>query len=100
MADFFLQLEHVRWTVIGAQVGDNISISVRNLGYTRNAGEFVKQAFGGIGSAGGHRAMAKAVIPVAKYKATYGSLDPEAVTARLDHLMRHFLRNQPEKKTR
>ena len=100
VADFFLQLEHVRWTVIGAQVGDNISISVRNLGYTRNAGEFVKQAFGGIGSAGGHRSMAKAVIPVAKYKATYGSLDPEAVTARLDHLMRHFLRNQPEKKTR
>ena len=100
VADFYLQLEHVRWTVIGAHVGDNISISVRNLGYTRNAGEFVKQAFGGIGSAGGHRAMAKAVIPVAKYKATYGSLDPEAVTARLDHLMRHFLRNQPEKKTR
>ncbi len=100
VADFFLQLEETRWTVIGAKVGDSISISVRNLGYTRNAGEFVKQAFGGIGSAGGHRAMAKAVIPVSKYIATYGSLDPAGVTARFDHLMKHFLRNQPEKKAR
>jgi nanoRNase/pAp phosphatase (c-di-AMP/oligoRNAs hydrolase) len=86
--------------VVGAQVGDTITISVRNLGYTRNAGEFVKQAFGGIGSAGGHRAMAKAVIPVAKYKEIYGSLASGDVTARLDHLVRHFLRNQPEKKSR
>ncbi len=100
VADFYLQLENVRWTVIGARVGDAITVSVRNLGYTRNAGEFVKQAFGGIGSAGGHRAMAKAVIPVAKYEATYGSLDPEAVTSRLEALVRHFLRNQPEKKAR
>ncbi len=100
VADFYLQLENVRWTVVGAQVGDTITISVRNLGYTRNAGEFVKQAFGGIGSAGGHRAMAKAVIPVAKYKEIYGSLAPADVTARLDNLVRHFLRNQPEKKSR
>jgi nanoRNase/pAp phosphatase (c-di-AMP/oligoRNAs hydrolase) len=98
VADFYLQLEDVRWTVIGAHVGHNITVSVRNLGYTRNAGEFMRQAFGGIGSAGGHRAMAKAVIPVSKYKATYGSIAAEDVTARLSDLMRHFLRNQPEKR--
>ena len=63
-ADFFLDLEDVRWTVISGVVNEMMVISVRNLGYSRNAGDFVKKAFGDIGSAGGHRAMAKAVVPI------------------------------------
>ena len=62
-ADFFLDLEDVRWTIISGVVNEMMVISVRNLGYTRNAGEFVKRWFADIGSAGGHRAMAKAVVP-------------------------------------
>src|SRR5215813_4371091 len=64
VADFFLQLEHVKWTVIAGIVNDSLVISVRNLGYTKNAGEFVRRFFADIGSAGGHRAMAKAVVPM------------------------------------
>ena len=41
VADFFLQLEHVKWTVIAGVVHDSLIISVRNLGYSKNAGEFV-----------------------------------------------------------
>src|SRR6202163_843922 len=63
VADFFLQLEDVKWTVIAGIVGDSFVISVRNLGYSKNAGEFVRRYFADIGSAGGHRAMAKAVLP-------------------------------------
>src|SRR5437773_140734 len=63
VADFFLQLEHVKWTVIAGIVNDALVVSVRNLGYTKNAGEFVRKIFSDIGSAGGHRAMAKAVVP-------------------------------------
>src|SRR5881396_1472891 len=61
VADFYLQLENVKWTIIGGIVNDSLVISVRNLGYSRNAGEFVRKYFADIGSAGGHRAMAKAV---------------------------------------
>src|SRR5262249_26572048 len=61
VADFFLQLEDVKWTVIAGRVGDTLVISVRNLGYSKNAGEFVRRYFSDIGNAGGHRAMAKAV---------------------------------------
>ena len=43
VADFFLQLEDVKWTVIGGIVNDSVVISVRNLGYSRNAGEFVRR---------------------------------------------------------
>ena len=62
-ADFLLQLEDVKWTIVSGIVGGQLIVSVRNLGYSRNAGEFVKATFGDIGSAGGHRAMAKAVVP-------------------------------------
>src|SRR5205823_2282844 len=50
VADFFLQLEHVKWTVIAGLVGDDMIISVRNLGYSKNAGEFVRRYFADIGS--------------------------------------------------
>ena len=73
-ADFFLQLEDVKWTIIAGIVGATLVVSVRNLGYSRNAGEFVKRWFADIGSAGGHRAMAKAVVPMDRFRAKYGDL--------------------------
>src|SRR5262249_10714677 len=63
VADFFLQVEDVKWTIVAGIVNETMVISVRNLGYTKNAGEFMRRCFADIGSAGGHRAMAKAVIP-------------------------------------
>ncbi len=72
VADFFLQLEHVKWTVIAGIVNDSLVISVRNLGYTKNAGEFVRRFFADIGSAGGHRAMAKAVVPLGRFHEKFG----------------------------
>jgi hypothetical protein len=66
-------------------------VSVRNLGYSRNAGEFVKRWFADIGSAGGHRAMAKAVVPIDRFTAKFGELDPAAITARLAEMAETFL---------
>src|SRR6476469_6396934 len=60
VADFFLQLEDVEWTIVAGIVHDSLVMSVRNLGYSKNAGEFVRKYFNAIGSAGGHRALAKA----------------------------------------
>src|SRR5437773_867054 len=50
VADFFLQLENVRWTIIAGVVNDSFVISVRNLGYSKNAGEFVRRYFADVGS--------------------------------------------------
>ena len=66
-------------------------ISVRNLGYSRNAGEFVKRWFGDIGSAGGHRAMAKAVVPIARFQEKFGPLEGPAITARIAEMAEQFL---------
>src|SRR5262249_52375154 len=72
VADFFLQLEDVKWTLIAGIVQDTLVISVRNLGYTKNAGDFVRRYFGDIGSAGGHRAMAKAIVPMRAFREKFG----------------------------
>lgn len=62
-ADFGLQAEGVEWSVVSGVVGDDIHVSVRSVGYVRRAGDVARAAFGDLGSAGGHRTMAKAVLP-------------------------------------
>jgi len=90
-ADFFLQLEDVKWTIVAGIVGSSFIVSVRNLGYSRNAGEFVKRWFGDIGSAGGHRAMAKAVVPVDRFRQKFGDLSGTDLTARIAEMAEQFL---------
>jgi nanoRNase/pAp phosphatase (c-di-AMP/oligoRNAs hydrolase) len=91
VADFFLQLEDVKWTVIAGIVNDALVVSVRNLGYTKNAGEFVRRFFSDIGSAGGHRAMAKAVVPMHRFREKFGELPADAVSAKLQAFVHEFL---------
>ncbi len=90
-ADFFLQLEDVKWTIIAGVVNGTLIISVRNLGYSRNAGEFVKRWFGDVGNAGGHRAMAKAVVPMDSFRQKFGNLTAPEITARIAALAEQFL---------
>jgi nanoRNase/pAp phosphatase (c-di-AMP/oligoRNAs hydrolase) len=100
VADFFLQLEDVKWTIVGGQVNGAVVVSVRNLGYTRNAGEFVKRWFADIGSAGGHRAMAKAVVPIDRFIEKFGPLEPGIVHAKLREMAAVFLKETQSDKER
>ncbi|HMF95941.1 MAG TPA: DHH family phosphoesterase [Vicinamibacterales bacterium] len=91
VADFFLQLEDVKWTIVAGIVSDSLIVSVRNLGYTKNAGEFVRRFFSDIGSAGGHRAMAKAVVPMRALREKFGDLAGEMIGPKLQDLAHEFL---------
>jgi nanoRNase/pAp phosphatase (c-di-AMP/oligoRNAs hydrolase) len=91
VADFYLQLENVQWTIISGIVNDTLVMSVRNLGYSRNAGEFVRKYFNEIGSAGGHRAMAKAVVPLRNFKEKFGNLQADEYTNKVLALALEFL---------
>ena len=86
-----LQIEDVKWTIVSGIVGGQLIVSVRNLGYSRNAGEFVKATFGDIGSAGGHRAMAKAVVPLEKFKAKFGDLSGIGIASLIGEMAETFL---------
>jgi len=100
VADFFLQLEGVKWTLVAGLVDSTLSLSIRNLGYTKNAGEFARRFFADIGSAGGHRAMAKAVVPIAKFREKFQITDTDQIMPRLHELVAQFLHETPVKDTR
>jgi nanoRNase/pAp phosphatase (c-di-AMP/oligoRNAs hydrolase) len=99
VADFYLQLEDVKWTVIGGIVNDSLVVSVRNLGYMKNAGEFVRRFFADIGSAGGHRAMAKAVVPMRAFREKFGELAGDDIGRKLQALAHEFLAHEPHGKS-
>ncbi len=100
VADFFLQLEDVKWTIIAGVVNDTLVVSVRNLGYTKNAGEFVRRIFADIGSAGGHRAMAKAVVPMRAFRSKYGDLNGDQISVKLRELVEDFLLHDTTKEAK
>src|SRR4051812_5400105 len=91
VADFFLQLENVKWTVIAGIVNESLVVSVRNLGYSKNAGEFARRFFSDIGSAGGHRAMAKAVVPMRAFRDKFHAPETDDIGGRLQELVAQFL---------
>jgi nanoRNase/pAp phosphatase (c-di-AMP/oligoRNAs hydrolase) len=98
-ADFLLQVEDVKWTIVSGVVGGTLIVSVRNLGYSRNAGEFVKANFGDIGSAGGHRSMAKAVVPLDRFRGKFGDLSGIGIANRIGEMAEEFLHEGvPEKR--
>jgi nanoRNase/pAp phosphatase (c-di-AMP/oligoRNAs hydrolase) len=86
MADFCLQFEDAEWVAVAGKLGDNLVIAVRNHGTGRSAGEVVRRLFGEIGSAGGHRNMAKAVIPLKAWRQREATLADGAIERRLREL--------------
>jgi nanoRNase/pAp phosphatase (c-di-AMP/oligoRNAs hydrolase) len=89
-ADFGLQAEGVEWSVVSAVVGDQLHISVRNVGYVKSAGDVTRAAFGELGMAGGHRTMAKAIVPIGEL--LKGAGDPPAPRAVQDRIVQRFLK--------
>jgi nanoRNase/pAp phosphatase (c-di-AMP/oligoRNAs hydrolase) len=90
-ADLCLQVKGIEWSVVSGLTGDEVHVSVRNVGYVRAAGDVVQGAFGELGSAGGHRSAAKAVIPAAVWTERVGPLDAaamrRAIVARFVHVL-------------
>ena len=64
LADFFLRVEEISWTVVGGIYEDKLIVIFRNDGLRKNAGRLAAKAFGKLGSAGGHAASARAEIPL------------------------------------
>jgi len=86
-ADFGLQAEGVQWSVVSGVVGDEVHVSVRNVGYVKSAGDVTRAAFGDLGGAGGHRTMAKAVFPLRQF-----GPDADGGAAYQERIIERFLR--------
>jgi len=62
VADFFLTMARVNWSVISGVMGKELIIIFRNDGLRKGAGNTAKEAFGKFGSAGGKKTMARAEL--------------------------------------
>ena len=64
LADFFMKIHDITWTVVSGIYQERLVIIVRNDGIRKDAGKVLGEVFGELGQAGGHKTMARAEIPV------------------------------------
>jgi nanoRNase/pAp phosphatase (c-di-AMP/oligoRNAs hydrolase) len=86
LADFCLQIEGADWTVISGLFQKNLVISLRNVGYVKSAGDIVRSIFNDSSIAGGHRTMAKAVMPIKEFMQTFRINSTKAIQAKIIEL--------------
>jgi nanoRNase/pAp phosphatase (c-di-AMP/oligoRNAs hydrolase) len=83
VADMALQAEGAEWAVAAGIVNRELVFSVRNVGYVRAAGDVVRAVVEGLGVGGGHRSMAKGIIPLKSFRTVYGKADREQIRSAL-----------------
>jgi nanoRNase/pAp phosphatase (c-di-AMP/oligoRNAs hydrolase) len=83
VADMALQAQGAEWAIAVGIVGRDIVFSVRNVGYVRAAGEVVRAVVEGLGVGGGHRSMAKGIIPLKAFREVYGRADRAQIRSAL-----------------
>jgi nanoRNase/pAp phosphatase (c-di-AMP/oligoRNAs hydrolase) len=73
LADFFLRVHGLSTTMISGISEDKLIVVFRGDGLRRDMGKFAKRLFGDVGSAGGHKSMARAEIPMEKLGCQHAS---------------------------
>lgn len=68
IADFFMRVDSIDWSIVSGLCNRKLILIFRNDGLRTNAGKVAEKAFGALGSAGGHRSMARAEIPTVALK--------------------------------
>lgn len=68
LADFFIKISSVDWSIVSGLYDHNLIIIFRNDGFRKDAGKVARKSFGEFGSAGGHKSTARAEIPLEALK--------------------------------
>ncbi len=79
VADFFLTLARVNWSIISGVFENKLIIVLRNDGLRKGAGNTAKEAFSSFGSAGGHKTMARAELELKKIRKQIRSISKKAI---------------------
>lgn len=66
LADFFLRVHGVSATIVSGIFQDKLVVVFRGDGLRQDMGKYAQRLFGEYGSAGGHRTMARAEVPLSK----------------------------------
>ncbi|MFH1350628.1 MAG: exopolyphosphatase, partial [Pseudomonadota bacterium] len=73
IADFFLKLAESTWCIVSGVYGHKLVVIFRNVGFRRDAGKMAQKLFSHWGAAGGHKAAARAEIPLKEIELEEGS---------------------------
>lgn len=79
IAEFFLKIHDISWSIISGIYEGHLIISVRNDGYRKDAGRAVRRAFGSVGCAGGHQAMARVEMSLDKLLEILGNVNSTTI---------------------
>lgn len=79
VADFFLTIAKVNWSIISGVYEDKLIIVIRNDGLRKGAGKTAKEAFARFGSAGGHETMARAELDLGLIKKEIGKVNKKVL---------------------
>jgi len=96
VADLGLQAESAEWAIAAGIVGSDLVFSVRNVGYVRAAGDVVRGVVEGLGVGGGHRSMAKGIIPLKAFREVYGSTTREQIRSTLHDAFVRAIRRETD----
>jgi len=79
LADFFMRVNTVTWSIVAGLYEDRLIIIIRNDGLQKDAGKLAGRLFGATGSAGGHKSMARAEITLEKLRFHTKNLEKKTV---------------------
>jgi nanoRNase/pAp phosphatase (c-di-AMP/oligoRNAs hydrolase) len=64
IADFFMKIHDIAWSIVSGTYQGRLVIIVRNDGVRKHGGKLLGEKLGHLGNAGGHKTMARAEIPL------------------------------------
>jgi nanoRNase/pAp phosphatase (c-di-AMP/oligoRNAs hydrolase) len=85
IADFFMKVHDVVWSIVSGTCQGRLVIIVRNDGFRKDAGKLLSKAFGEKGSAGGHKTMARAEIQLKNLEGVVNYKNAKAVSDWIFH---------------
>ncbi|MBN1850390.1 MAG: DHH family phosphoesterase [Deltaproteobacteria bacterium] len=79
IADFFIRIDTISWSIVSGIYDKKLIIIFRHTGFKKDAGKLAKRVFGQWGTAGGHKSIARAEIPLEKIKDLVDIKDDKAI---------------------
>ena len=100
IADFFMGIHDIAWAVVSGIYQRRLIIIVRNDGIRKDAGKLLGEIFGRLGNAGGHKAMARAEIPLENLEGPVDYTDSKALSRWIMRRLDKKAQSSKEKKNR
>jgi nanoRNase/pAp phosphatase (c-di-AMP/oligoRNAs hydrolase) len=95
LADFFIRVSGIQFVAIACVAADRLVIVFRSRNVNKDAGKIAASLFSNLGSAGGHKAAARAEIPVDRLPAEVKLYSPDSVERFLERRLRRPGKHPP-----